>query len=146
MISEFQGEYRWLSNFWSAVVYRGQLEFPTVEHAYQSAKFTDIAHIVAIQKASTPGVAKSLARKYPLREDWDTIKTGIMEDLLRQKFKSGSVLAANLVATGEQELEEGNLWHDMYWGVCHCYKHKGNGKNVLGKLLMQIRNELIADV
>lgn len=36
-----------------------------------------------------------------------------------------------------EELIEGNYWHDTYWGVC-----EGVGENHLGKLLMEIRNEL----
>ena len=44
------------------------------------------------------------------------------------------------VINGEEYLEEGNTWHDTYWGVCN-----GKGKNKLGKILMQVREELKLD-
>jgi len=43
MINEFQGQYRFLSNFWflpNGIEYEGKI-YKTVEHAYQAAKFTD---------------------------------------------------------------------------------------------------------
>jgi len=42
-----------------------------------------------------------------------------------------------LLATGDQELIEGNTWGDRFWGVCD-----GEGQNQLGRLLMELRNEL----
>lgn len=42
-----------------------------------------------------------------------------------------------LLATGTRYLEETNTWGDTYWGVC-----EGKGLNMLGKTLMQVRDEL----
>lgn len=60
----------------------------------------------------------------------------VMRDLLQQKFSNG-ILREQLLATGDQELIEGNTWGDTFWGVCN-----GEGQNVLGKMLMNIREEL----
>jgi hypothetical protein len=39
---------------------------------------------------------------------------------------------------------EDNWWHDNYWGDCHCPKcEKIFGRNRLGILLTQVRDELI---
>ena len=46
-----------------------------------------------------------------------------------------------LLATGEEYLVEGNTWGDKYWGVCG-----GIGLNHLGKLLMQVRDELESSI
>ena len=59
-----------------------------------------------------------------------------MEYLLLQKFFIPE-LREKLLATGNEELIEGNWWGDTYWGVC-----KGKGENNLGKSLMKIRTEL----
>jgi len=59
-----------------------------------------------------------------------------MTDLVRQKF-SNPQLAKQLLDTKDFELIEGNTWGDTFWGVC-----SGKGQNNLGKILMQIRNEL----
>ncbi len=63
-----------------------------------------------------------------------------MARLLRAKF-SDPRLAAALVATGTAELVEVNTWDDGYWGVC-----AGQGNNHLGRLLMALRAELLAEL
>jgi ribA/ribD-fused uncharacterized protein len=62
---------------------------------------------------------------------------------LRLKFTQNPELRRRLLDTGDAVLVEGNTWHDNYWGTCtfrRCSKTKG--KNMLGKLLMQVRQEL----
>jgi predicted NAD-dependent protein-ADP-ribosyltransferase YbiA (DUF1768 family) len=44
-----------------------------------------------------------------------------------------------LLATGDAEIQEGNTHGDLYWGVD---LHTGEGENVLGKLLMKVREEV----
>jgi predicted NAD-dependent protein-ADP-ribosyltransferase YbiA (DUF1768 family) len=66
-----------------------------------------------------------------------------MLHLLRAKFISIPEHAEKLLATGNATLIEGNHWHDQYWGDCTCAKHRDvPGMNILGKLLMQVREEL----
>src|SRR5205807_5124608 len=85
-ITEFQGEYRFLSNFYPAeVVYEG-ITYPTVEHAYQSAKTLDMNQRRRIAALSAPAEAKTEGRKLPLRPDWEQVKTQVMEDCIRYKF------------------------------------------------------------
>ena len=97
---------------------------------------TCVEDFLKIANAKTPGEAKKLARKLPIRPDWEEVKDQIMLDLVRIKF-SKSGLKKALLATGDAELIEGNTWNDTYWGVC-----KGVGQNKLGKILMQVRKEL----
>lgn len=135
-ISGFDGEYRWLSNFWPApVVYEG-IAYPTTEHAYQAAKVTDENLRKQVSLLPTPGKAKRFFKGKPIRSDWDQIKLQVMEDLLRQKFQN-PYLKAKLLSTGNIEIEETNTWGDVFWGIC-----KGVGENHLGKILMKIRSEL----
>jgi hypothetical protein len=135
MVKEFQGEYRWLSNFWNcSVLYEG-IRYNSVEHAYQAAKTTNVAARQAIAACSTPGQAKRMGRTVAMRPDWNQVKDQVMLDLLRLKF-SIPELKKLLLSTGNQELQEGNKWNDTYWGVCN-----GRGLNKLGKLLMQVREE-----
>jgi ribA/ribD-fused uncharacterized protein len=89
-----------------------------------------------IQAAGTPGRAKRMGRKAPLREDWEEIRVSVMTDLVRQKFSLPG-LQRRLLATGDQEIVEGNTWGDVFWGVC-----RGKGQNQMGKILMKIREEL----
>jgi ribA/ribD-fused uncharacterized protein len=135
-IEQFQGEYRWLSNFALVrVIYNG-LEFTSTEAAYQAAKSNVLNQQMEFTSLS-PGQAKRLGKRITMRPDWNKVKLSIMEDLLRQKFNV-TLYKELLLLTGNEEIIEGNYWHDTYWGVCN-----GIGENNLGKLIMKIRKELI---
>lgn len=134
MINSFTGPHRFLSNFSPAVVYYGFMDFPTVEHAYQAAKTLDRSIRETIRIAPSPATAKKFGRNIELRPDWNDIRLEVMEELLEQKFAPMTSLCGLLLATGDEDLVEGNWWGDTFWGVC-----KGKGHNHLGKLLMKIR-------
>ena len=138
-IDSFQGEYRFLSNFYTAeVVYEG-MTYPTSEHAYQAAKTLDPAERKKIAAMPTPSQAKSAGRALgpKQRADWETAKFNVMEAVVRDKFTRHEDLRQKLLATGDAELIEGNTWGDRIWGV-----YQGQGENRLGKILMQVRAEL----
>jgi ribA/ribD-fused uncharacterized protein len=132
-IEKFDGEYRWLSNFWPAMVHLDGVVYPTVEHAYQAAKTADPAFREKIRLLPTPGQAKRAGKLAPILEDWHEVKKDIMYNLILEKF-SEKTLKEKLLATGDAVLIEGNPWYDTYWGVC-----RGVGENHLGRILMQVR-------
>lgn len=137
MIDSFKGQYRFLSNFWPCrVALNGEIYYST-EHAYQAAKTMNSDERAAIRRCEKPGSAKKLGRHVTLRSDWDQVRLKVMYELLKQKFLSGTELAKQLVATGTEDLIEGNTWGDTFWGVCG-----GTGHNNLGRLLMLVRGEL----
>jgi hypothetical protein len=140
-IEKFRGKYRFLSNFWPAEVTFDGEEYESTEHAYQAAKTLDLElrkkfRATEDSPAPTAGETKKMARKITVRSDWEQVKLGIMEDLVRQKFQHED-LKAQLLVTGEEELIEGNTWGDVFWGRCD-----GVGENHLGRILMKIRTEL----
>lgn len=136
MIDSFSGKNRWLSNFWlSNVVFDG-LVYPSTENAYHAAKTLDKEERRKFLNIS-PGSAKSLGRKVVLRADWDSFRLLVMKEITAQKFMKGSFLAEKLIATGNQELVEGNNWNDIFWGKCN-----GFGQNHLGRILMERRDFL----
>ena len=137
MIKAFTNDFDFLSNFYPSEIRILSKIFPTVEHAYQAVKTTEEDWIDKIRHAPTPGKAKRLGRKAPLRRDWEFIRLSAMQMLLEAKFADPK-LSARLVDTGTQDLIEKNYWHDNYWGVCTCTKC-AHGFNHLGKLLMSIR-------
>ena len=99
-------------------------------------KTFDLQKRELIRSAESPGKAKRIGRLVQLREDWEDRKLNIMEKALIQKFQIPK-LREKLLATGNEELVEGNFWNDTYWGVC-----KEEGENHLGKLLMNIRKKI----
>ena len=136
MIDSFQGEHRFLSNFWLSPVEFEGLIYPSVEHAYQAAKTFNPEDRKRIAAMSSPGQAKKAGKSLKLRVDWEQEKVGIMEYLVHAKFSTHNDLYEKLLATGTQELVEGNTWGDTIWGVCN-----GVGQNLLGKILMKVRKE-----
>lgn len=135
-IDSFKGKYNFLSNFWPAQVHYDGITYPTVEHAYQAAKTTDLPMRKAILTCLKAKDAKEAGQLMPLRKDWEEVKVHIMYQLVRDKFRDHG-LAEQLLNTGDAELIEGNWWGDMFWGVCN-----GKGENNLGKILMRVREEL----
>lgn len=140
VIDNFAGDYRFLSNFYPSPIRVGRMLFATVEHAFQAAKTFDTAEKQQIADANSPGRAKRLGRKVKLRKDWESVKVGIMQELVELKFRTHADLAERLLETGDAELIEGNTWNDTFWGVCG-----GHGKNHLGKALMNVRETLQAE-
>ncbi len=133
-IHSFQGEYRFLSNFYPCEVEHRGRKFPTVEHAFQAAKTDVPSEIEYVAAARTPGDAKLRGKTVILRKDWETVKIDIMRELLHSKF-SDPELRKKLDDTKPHRLYEGNLHGDTFWGVC-----RGKGRNVLGWLLMEVRD------
>ena len=136
MIDRFDGDYAFLSNFDPSPITIDRITYPTVEHAFQAAKTDNRLERERIAVLPTPGAAKRAGRKVTLRPDWERVKVALMEDLVRRKFADPE-RAGKLLATGDDELVEGNTWNDRFWGVC-----RGTGRNELGKILMRVRTEL----
>lgn len=142
-IRHFNGDHAFLSNFYPSPVTYEDLEYPTVEHAYQAAKSTDQEVRLKVQALATPGAAKRAGRRIKRRKDWFAINLGIMTDLLRQKFTRYPELGDLLLATGECELIEGNDWGDDFFGMVKDKKTgEWRGENQLGRMLMLVRSEL----
>ena len=132
--------YDFLSNFYpSTVRFEGEL-YSTVEHAYQASKSTDPKVREIIRKANGPAEAKKLGQGVKIREDWDDVKLLIMKKLITEKF-SNPFLSYRLVGTNDAVLVMGNKWNDKFWGVC-----RGVGENWLGKILMEVREELRREI
>ncbi|HEY6062566.1 MAG TPA: NADAR family protein [Chitinophagaceae bacterium] len=141
-INEFQGEYRFLSNFWPCYLMYQNLLYPTAEHAYQAAKVESPDVKTSIKNCATPAEAKDFFETYKIKPDpgWTIAKKLlVMEEILMIKFGGKDpFLTRALLATGDANLVEGNSWNDTFWGVCN-----NSGENNLGRLLMKVREELV---
>ena len=133
MIFGFNGQWKFLSNFYITVVVYNNIVYSSAEAAFQAQK--DPSRAQEFINLS-PKQAKALGRKVTLRPDWEAIKCEIMLDVLRAKFQD-HCLRAQLVATAPKQLVEANSWGDRFWGVS-----RGTGFNVLGILLMKVRDEI----
>lgn len=140
-IQKFDDEFAFLSNFYpSPIIVKGK-EYPTVEHLFQAFKTTDPREREQVRLQTTPGKAKQMGRKVTLRKNWFKIRKSVMSWCIKLKFQNPE-LQQKLLNTGNQKLIEGNYWHDNFWGVCSCNKCGKRGKNMLGRILMQERENL----
>lgn len=137
-ISEFRGEFAFLSNFYPSPIQLGTVEFPTVEHAFQASKTYSLDEHMHISTLTTPAAARRYGRSIALRADWEDVKVDIMRTLLEKKFKLPH-LREKLLATRDREISHDNSWRDTYWGTCN-----GSGKDMLGILLMKVREGIRA--
>lgn len=138
-IVDFRGPYRFLSNFHMAPVDWMGEQYPSTEHAYQAAKTLDPAKQKWIREMGNCYQAKKAGNTVDLRPDWENIKVWVMTTLVREKFLRHWDLREMLLATKDTLLVEGNTWGDTFWGVC-----EGKGRNELGKILMDVRDDLKA--
>ncbi|TDP92298.1 hypothetical protein EDF62_1503 [Leucobacter luti] len=140
-ISGFSGEHRWLSNFWLSPVTLDGVTAATAEHHYQAAKAMNTDDWSQVMSAETPGAAKRAGSAIEARDDWDDVKVQVMRRVTEAKFKYPD-LAKRLLDTGHAPLIEENHWHDTFWGVCSCDVHGYSGQNMLGRILMDVRQSL----
>lgn len=135
---QFSGEYSFLSNFYPAPIQVLDLAtFPTVEHLYQAMKPARLGDRIKVRDSTTPGAAKSMGRRYKLRNNWERIKDSVMYEALLLKFIQHPDCMKKLLSI-DGVIQEGNTWGDTYWGVD---LETGTGRNKLGSMLMTIREE-----
>ena len=135
VIDAFVGDYAFLSNFYPCTVTYNGLTYQNTEAAFQAQKVLTDEERQEFTSL-TASEAKRLGRHVDLRKDWEKVKLMEMFNIVYAKFKQHPELAKKLAETDDCYLEEGNWWHDNFWGVCN-----GEGLNELGKILMTIRNE-----
>lgn len=128
----FKGEYGFLSNMYlcNGIEWEGEV-YKTSETIFQMMKCKNDEDKKRF-KILNGFEAKKLGRKVELRTDWDEVKVDVMRDVLKAKFKGRLLAKLRNVKVG---IVEDNHWGDRYWGVCN-----GVGENMLGKLLMEIRD------
>ncbi len=113
--------------------------WPTTEHYFQAQKFHGTEREEAIRLAASPSIAAKMgrSRSFPLRRDWEQVKDEIMYWAIMAKFTQYPKLRDLLLETGNAEIVE-HTRNDFYWAD----GGDGHGRNQLGKILMQVRQEL----
>lgn len=146
----YEQEFYVLSNFSAFRLRWKDIDFMTVEHAYHYEKFcfphTEAVHYSArgirydIVTARSAHDAFQIAQNYKhlRRHDWDDVKVSIMRSLLIAKIDQHMYVRKKLLETGARELIE-NSWRDDFWG----WGANHDGQNMLGKLWMSVRQELV---
>ena len=144
-INSFRGEYFFLSNFYEAPVTYEGITYQNNEAAFQAQKVNSPTELYFVDPRLPfanlgPSEARKKGKHVPLRKDWEQVKYGIMKAIVYAKFSQNEDLKEKLLETGDAYLEEGNTWGDKTWGTVG-----GEGKNLLGQILMDIRDALYCE-
>jgi len=127
--------------FQRAITFEGEV-FATAEHAYQAGKARKKQVRDWILGAPTPGLVAMAAHglyTWDIVPDWSRIKYDRMRAVLRAKFTQHADLRDVLLSTGDARLvEAGTVVNSVNctWGEVN-----GKGKNMLGIMLMELRQE-----
>lgn len=117
--------------------------YPTAEHAYQAAKARRPEVRDWILAAPSPALLAMAAHglyQWDIVPDWSRIKFDRMRLVLRAKFTQYHDLRELLLSTGNTRLVEAGTVDNVVnrlWGEVN-----GKGKNMLGVLLMELREQL----
>ncbi len=133
------GEYGEFSNFAAFPIKLKKKVWPTSEHYFQAMKFESTSDQNDILQAKTPmdAARKGRDRKRKLRRNWESMKDNVMREAVLAKFSQHEHLRALLLSTNDAKLIEHTV-NDSYWGD----GGDGNGKNMLGQILMEVRDKL----
>jgi len=127
------------SNFASSPIVLESQVWPTVEHYFQASKFEDfrIGDMIRSMKSPMDAAKEGRNRANKLKSNWEEIKDRVMYKALKAKFLQHPALKKILLKTEDMVIIE-HTSNDSYWAD----GGDGSGKNMLGTLLMRVREEL----
>jgi ribA/ribD-fused uncharacterized protein len=137
----YEQDFYFLSNFSAFTLKWKGIKFDTSEAAYHWEKFSPSPMIQEmIRLAPSAHDALKIAEQFKgiRRKDWDIVRVHIMKSILKEKVAQHEYVRRKLLATGTRELVE-DSWRDDFWG----WGPNRDGMNMLGKLWMEIRAELL---
>ena len=144
------------SNFQrTSFIYKGH-KFANTEQAFMWCKatfFKDDITAEKILKEKNPAAAKKLGREVSnyIDSKWDKVRESYMYEVNKCKYSQNKELKDQLLKTKNLILVEVNP-RDRIWGIGLSADddrilntNNWKGKNLLGKVLMQIRKELASE-
>jgi ribA/ribD-fused uncharacterized protein len=153
----YEQEFYVLSNFSAFQLHWRGFNFSTSEHAYHWTRFNALDEVggwdgvpgwrleLADKLACLVSAAPSAHEAFTIAQGgkgfqnpaWDDLKVGVMREVLRAKVHQHEYVQRKLLETGRRDLIE-DSWRDDFWG----WGEDRDGKNMLGRLWMEIRDEL----
>jgi ribA/ribD-fused uncharacterized protein len=132
-------EYGCFSNFAAYPIRLKGRVWPTSEHYFQAQKFAEPAQQEEIRKAKSPMLAARMgrSRKRKLRREWESMKVNVMREAVLAKFTQHDDLRDILLSTADAKIVE-HTANDSYWGD----GGDGSGRNMLGRILAEVREKL----
>jgi type I restriction enzyme S subunit len=117
----------------------------TSEALYQACRFPhmpEVQRLIIAQGSPMTAKMKSKPYRQSSRPDWERVRVKIMRWCLRVKLaQNWTKLSELLLETGDRPIVEESR-RDSFWGAHPVDRHSLIGINVLGRLLMELREEV----
>ncbi|CAA7625285.1 NADAR family protein [Magnetospirillum sp. UT-4] len=117
----------------------------SAEALYQACRFPhmpDVQKLILAQSSPMTAKMKSKPYRTDSRPDWEMVKVPIMKWCLRIKLaQNWDKFSHALLSTGSKAIVEDSS-RDTYWGAREIGPDLLEGQNVLGRLLMELRQKL----
>lgn len=126
-------------------LYVNDINIPSTEALYQACKFPlnpEIQELIISE--SNAMKAKKIAVKYArfMRPDWDLIKYDVMRWCIKVKYyQNKKIIESLLLSTGDSPIVEYSKKDDI-WGAIPINDEELVGTNALGRLLMELRQQI----
>ena len=141
IIGFYPREFYPLDNFSSFKVEWNGYLYSSLEEAFQAASFIgsseELVEKVKHSHSADEAQRIAYANRDKQRKDWNEVKVGIMEELLRLKIEQNPYVKKKLLQTEDYLIVEDSP-KDSFWG----WGPNRDGENQLGKLWMKLREEI----
>lgn len=147
VFSKTTGLYGGLSNMAAGYsLFVNEINIANTEILYQCCRFPLFPKLQEdMISIENPMEAKKLARKYDkyTRQDWNVVKVDVMKWCLKVKLIQNRDNFSTLLrsTSGKQIVEYSTK--DPFWGALPLGNDQLQGKNVLGRLLVEVRETIV---
>lgn len=137
------GELGYLANYSPHSFTKNGILYKTVEHYYQSEKFTDPEIKRKIIEAPSPKEASCIGRDRTnlRRPHFKKIKNDVMYDGILEKFRQNRDIAYKLIETRNESIAEATI-DEYYWGI----GKDRTGQNHIGQIIARVRSTIKSEI
>lgn len=135
-VKSFDGEFDFLNMFYNCKVIVGKFTYLNAYSAFTASKCKNENEKRAFTRLNAIK-SKKKSKRLLKRDDWDDVKVDIMKEIQRAKFEQNPELKEKLLKI-DGYIENQVMYTDLFWGK-NISQNKG--KNMLGKIIMELRDE-----
>ena len=140
-ITNFRDGFQFLSPFVKESIEIDGVHYPTIIGAYYATLDKECATM--FREMTSPAEVQAVAMETGVcRDDEHAFQT--MKRILEIRY-SNEKRKSQLLGTKGLEIVQSNHSHENSWGSCWCRECEGKGMNRYGKMLMEIRDELLKE-
>ena len=151
---DFQSHHAFLSNMFACLIKSDDIEYKSDEHFYSAemARFHERLDLIDdILEARDGYIAKRIVRSIKTKDEWHTAKIDIMKKIISMKFHQNDSLRDRLLRTKGYLYEATKADMDFACGMTlsqtkDISKNKITGKNILGEILADYRDNIVGKV